>query len=160
MSVSGISSSSFMNLNAASIQNQQQQMQQQFQALAQEFQSGNLSSAQTTALTQNPPQVSGTLATPTSAPTAASSDVPSSTQTAHGHSHHHRHIQSDTDSDQDTSTTPSLGQLGQAIQSGSASTAQQAYGSLSQDLQQVALNSDLINAQSAELQSSGLSLTA
>lgn len=161
MSVSSIFSSSFMNPNISNLQNQQQ-IQQQFQALAQEFQSGNLSPAQTTALQQGNLQSGAT--TPSSGSTTSATD---STNLQSGAFHHpirghhprHAHLSSnDSDSDQ-TTTAPSLGQLGQAVQSGSSSTAQQAYGSLQQDVQQIALNSDLINAQSAALQSSGLSLT-
>lgn len=152
MSVSGISSSNFLNQNIASTQNQQQATQQQFLALAQELQSGNLSQAQTTALQQQ--QLQSTAAS--SAPGSAAAPVNDHVR-AHFH-HHLREQPGDSDSAQNSST-PSFGQLGQPVQSGSASSAQQAYG-LQQDLQQVALNSDLINAQSALLQESGLSLTA
>lgn len=158
MSVSGISSSSFISQNIANIQNQQQQIQKQFQSLAQEFQSGSLSTEQTTAQPQSP-LVTGTLASPGS---SSSSDGPSGAQPgspqSHGHAHHHRHLSVSGDPLSETANT-SLGQLGQPIQAANSSAAQQAYGSVQQDLQQIALNSDLITAQSAALQASSLSVT-
>ncbi len=158
MSVAGVSSTSFMNQNIASCQNQQQQIQKQFRTLALEFQSGNLSTAQTNALPQSP-VAAGTGATPGNSSPAGWSDVHSESQ-AHGHWHHHHGHRVDGDTDSETSNSPSLGQLGQAIQATNSSSAQQAYGSVQQDLQQIALNSDLITAQSAALQASSLSLTA
>ena len=60
---------------------------------------------------------------------------------AHGHHHHHH---SDADSGQSSSQPNSIstlfGQLGQDLQSGNVSAAQQAYSSLQQDFQQFALN--------------------
>jgi len=60
---------------------------------------------------------------------------------AHGHHHHH---QSDGDSGQSSGQQNPIstlfGQLGQDLQSGNLSAAQQAYSSLQQDFQQFALN--------------------
>ncbi len=163
MSVAGVSSTSFMNQNIANCQNQQQQIQKQFQTLAQEFQSGSLSTEQTTAQPQSP-LAAGTVATPGSSMPAGWSDVQSGSQAlGHGHHHHgHHHVDGSTnsESDSDSANSPSLGQLGQAIQATSSSSAQQAYGRVQQDLNQIALNSDPITAQSAALQASSLSLTA
>jgi hypothetical protein len=160
MSVSGISSSSFMSQNIANIQNQQQQIQKQFQSLAQEFQSGSLSAEQTTAQPQSP-LATGTLATPGG---SSSLDGPSGPQSgspqSHGHSHHHhRHFNVNGDPLYEATNTATFGQLGQPIQEANSPAAQQAYG-VQQDLQQIALNSDLITAQSAALQASSLSVTA
>lgn len=163
MSVAGVSSTSFMSQSVANNQNQQQQIQNQFRLLAQQFQTGSLSTEQTNALPQSPLAV-GTVATPGSSTPAGWSDVQSGSQ-AHGHWHHHHghhHVDGGTnsESDSDSANSPSLGQLGQAIQATSSSSAQQAYGTVQQDLNQIALNSDLITAQSAALQASSLSLTA
>jgi len=60
---------------------------------------------------------------------------------AHGHHHHHH---SDADSSQSSGQPNSIstlfGQLGQDLQSGNLSAAQQAYSSIQQDFQQFALN--------------------
>src|SRR6266481_66031 len=60
---------------------------------------------------------------------------------AHGHHHHH---QSDGDSGQSSGQPNPIstlfGQLGQDLQSGNLSAAQQAYSSLQQDFEQFALN--------------------
>jgi hypothetical protein len=180
MSVSGISGTSFMNANAASIQSQQRQIQNQFQSLAEQFQNGSLAAEQTVALPQSPPAtpqgpfVNGTIALPgnsassatgTMATPGGSSTTQSSTRQAHGHSHHRRHlgVEGGPETDSDTPNTAPFGQLGQAVQastsSSAQSSAQQAYGSVEQGLQN-ALNSDLITAQSAALEASSISLTA
>jgi hypothetical protein len=190
MSVSGISSTSFMNANSASIQSRQQQIQNQFQSLAQQYQNGSLAAEQTATLPQSPlatpqgPFINGTIASPGNSSSSAngpSSAGPTGTGTvttpgsssttqpsmrqAHGHSHHRRHLGVDggPENDSDTPNTAPFGQLGQAVQAStsasSQSSAQQAYGSVQQGLQN-ALNSDLITAQSAALQASSISLTA
>ena len=46
MSVAGISSSSFFDYNAESVQSTRQQIEQEFQQLGQNLESGNLSAAQ------------------------------------------------------------------------------------------------------------------
>lgn len=74
------------------------------------------------------------------------------------HRHHHASA-SDTDDDTNSGSSSSFGQLGQPVQATTASTTL-ASGSLQQDLQQVALNSDLLNAQAAFLQDSALSVSA
>lgn len=161
MSVSGISSSSFFNNQSSNVQNQQQ-WQQEFQKLAQELQSGSLASpeAATQATTQTEltalQQASPTTASPTTTPSPAQSSSPSAQQVnvpqgtpkhaIHFHRPHHLQIDAGSDGDQDANP------LGQAAQSGTASTAQQAYSSWQQDLQQVGLNSDLLTAQNADWQ--------
>ena len=94
--------------------------------LAQDLKSGNLTAAQSDfATVQQDLQQGG--------PQAG---------TAHGH--HHRHHQSDGDSGQSSGQPNPIstlfGQLGQDLQSGNLSAAQQAYSSLQQDFQQFALN--------------------
>ena len=155
MSVSSISTSSFTNGNVESIPTRQQPTQQQFLALAQQLQSGNLSPAQTAALQQQQLQTGATSS-------AASSTSGATPRNDHVRAifHHHLRPQPGDNEDSSNTTTPSFGQLGQSIQAATSSTAQRAYGSLTQDLQQVALNSDLLGAQSAALQESALSVSA
>jgi hypothetical protein len=83
----------------------------------------------------------------------------STNSSQHAHRHHHASAGSETDDNSDNVTSSPFGQLGQPVQAATASTTQ-ATGSLQQDLQQVALNSDLLNAQSAFLQDSVLSVSA
>jgi hypothetical protein len=68
-------------------------------------------------------------------------------------------VGSNADSNQ-SAPTPLFGQLSQPVQSAAAPTAQPGYDSLQQALQQIALNSDLLTAQSAALQASALSVSA
>ena len=167
MSVSGISSSSFFNAQSANIQNQQQQQQwqQEFQKLGQELQAGSLSTpqaaVQTTTQTefaalQPASQTAFTSATQSSDPSSQLVNAPQGTP-KHGifrHSPHHLHVDA---GDENSSSTPDSNPLGQPASSGNSATAQQAYSSWQQDLQQVALNSDLLTAQSADWQPVSLS---
>jgi outer membrane protein assembly factor BamD (BamD/ComL family) len=94
--------------------------------LAQDLKSGNLTAAQSDFTTvQQDLQQAGP-------------------QAAAAHGHHHRHHQSDGDSGQSSGQQNPIstlfGQLGQDLQSGNLSAAQQAYSSLQQDFQQFALN--------------------
>lgn len=166
MSVSGISSSSFIQQSIASQQSQAQRA-QEFQSLAKEFQSGSLSSAQAAGQTTQAAQTTALqeLGAPTSAAPSGSSGVPTDStsgqapvQSNHLHWHHRLRLPLENGADNNSGAAPSL--FGQVVQSGNASSAQQAYRSLQHDLQQVALNGDLINAQSAALQSADLSVTA
>ena len=93
--------------------------------LAQDLKSGNLTAAQSDLATvQQDMQQAGQ-------------------QSDAAHGHHHRH-HSDADSGQSSSQPNSIstlfGQLGQDLQSGNVSAAQQVYFSLQQDFQQFALN--------------------
>ena len=151
MTISAISSSALFAPGTPSINSQQAG--QTFQSLAQQLRSSEFGSPQSPALPQ--PGLPG-FGTPT--PTKGTATLSGSTGT-HLHFHHiHAPASDDADSDAPTSTSP-FGELGQALQAGNSSAAQQAYGNLSQDLQQVALNRDLLSAQSAALQSSDLSVT-
>jgi hypothetical protein len=160
MSVSGISSSSFFNTPNANVQNQQQ-WQQEFQKLAQELQSGSPASpvattqatgqTELTALQQASPTATLPTATPSpaqSGPSSTQFNVPQGTPKHAIHLHRPHHLQVDAGSEGDQDSNP----LGQASPSGTVSTAQQAYSSWQQDLQQVALNSDLLTAQNADWQ--------
>jgi hypothetical protein len=165
MSVAGISSSNFLNYQNANVQAQQQQWQQAFQQLGQELQTGNLSplesTAQTTAQTelsalQQPSPASASPAAPIGTPaTPILFNVPQGTPKHGIHERTPHHLVS-ADDNSDNSTQDS-NPLGQTPQAGNSSTAQQAYNSWQQDLQQVALNSDLLTAQSADWQPVSLS---
>jgi outer membrane protein assembly factor BamD (BamD/ComL family) len=94
--------------------------------LAQDLKSGNLTAAQSDfATVQQNLQQAGP-------------------QAGAAHGHHHHHHQSDGDSGQSSGQQNSIstlfGQLGQDLQSGNLSAAQQAYSSLQQAFQQFALN--------------------
>lgn len=171
MSVLGIMSSSLLNLGVQSMQNRMQTARKEFQQLGQDLQSGNLAAAQTdfATLQQMQPQSTSSASTSSSSTqstspitqdfnqlvadlkagntTAAQQDYAKiqqdfqsqGTQTqAHHHHHHHG-------GGSDSSTNSEIGQLfsqlGSALQSGNLSTAQQAYASLQQDIQQYAQNS-------------------
>ena len=96
---------------------------QAFSQLAQDLQAGNLSEAQSdfTAIQQDAQQIAA--------------------QGTHG-GHHHHHVeepsQAPATSGPVSALSQALGQLGQALQSGNLSSAQQAYASLQQDFQQYA----------------------
>jgi len=159
MSLSGISSSNLFNYDNQNVQNKMQQFQQEFQQLGEDLQSGNLSAAQTdfATLQQLSPQSSSTTSTSSSESSnplaqafnqlaqdiqsgnlsAAQQDYSNiqqdfqnqSTQ-AEGHHHHHH-------GGGDSSQISSLfQQLGQALQSGNVSSAQQIFGTLQTDIQQ------------------------
>lgn len=157
MSVSGISTASLYD--TPSVENNFQKAQQEFQQLGQDLQSGNLSAAQSDFATlQNLiPQSSSSTATQSNSPiaqafaqlgkdlqsgnlTAAQQDfttiqqdfqnqatqAQSQTQPTQGHHHHHGGS---------GALSQLFDQLGEAIQSGNLPSAQQAYSSLSQQLQ-------------------------
>jgi hypothetical protein len=154
MSVSSISSSNFLNYNTQSIQSQMQQFRQEFQQLGQDLQSGNLSAAQSdlSALQQLNPQAQ-TSASQSNNPIAQefsqlAKDIQSGNtsaaqqdytqiqqdfQSQAGQAHAHHHHGGGGGSGE---ITQLLDQLGQELQSGNASTAQQTYNTLLQDFQQ------------------------
>ena len=147
MSVSGISSSSFLNAQSANVQNQQQ-WQQEFQKPGQGLQASPAAAISSTPI--------GTPARP------ILFNFPQGTP-AHGiHTRTPHHLRIDAGDDDNNSDTPNSNPLAQTLQSGNASTAQQAYSAWQQDLQQVALNSDLVTAQAAAWQppSASVSLSA
>jgi hypothetical protein len=162
MSISAIASSLFQPSVTQSVQNKFQQVQSEFQQLGQDLQAGNLSQAQQdfATLTQNLPagqqqSTSGPLAQAFNSLaqdlkagnlSAAQKDFTTIQQDAQQGSgqiqHHHHHRASDTQDSSSASGQQSnpisqaLGALGQALQSGSLTSAQQAYATLQQDLQQ------------------------
>ena len=181
MSVAGILSSLSSNLldfNNSSVQNKRQQFQQEFQQLGQDLQSGNLSAAQTdfTTLQQSGPQANSSLSTQSNSPiaqdfkqlgqdlqsgnvSAAQQDYAKiqqdfQNQAAGKHAHHHHHG----GGSGGNAVSQLLQQLGQDLQSGSLTAAQQAYNALQQDFQQFAQSSD--SAQPSTSSSSSVSVTA
>lgn len=94
-------------------------MQQAFAQLAKDLQSGNLSAAQQdfTAIQQ----------------------AMQSASAAHGH-HHHHHSESSSESSSDNPISQLFSQLGQDLQSGNLTAAQQDFTSLQQQFQQNAQN--------------------
>ena len=156
----------------------QNTFQQEFQQLGQDLQAGNLTAAQADMSTlQNSGMLPSTVsATPTSNPiaqdfTQLSSDLKSGSlssaqkdyaalkQEFQTHTIRHsgrHHYQSETSGSDPISQL--MGQLGQSLQSGNLTSAQQAYSSLQQDLQLYASGSD--NAASLAASVSGLSVNA
>jgi outer membrane protein assembly factor BamD (BamD/ComL family) len=159
MSVSGVSTQSAIPYYLQQTQNQQAQMQQDFQQLGQDLQSGNLSAAQSefTSLQQLTQGTSSTSANSTTSNnpisqefaqlsqdlksgnlSAAQSDYSKLQQdfqsegTRAHHTHHGHHLGGGGDS---TDINQLFQQLGQELQSGNLSTAQQTYTTLQQDLQ-------------------------
>jgi len=176
MFISGISSSNYFSSCM------QKQIQQEFQQLGQDLQSGNLSAAQADFVTlqKNVPQSTATSSSQSNNPivqafnqlsqdlqsgnlTAAQQDYSTiqsdmQNQTSQVHHHHHHHH----GGGQENSAAQAFSQLGQALQSGNLSAAQQAYSTLQQDFQQFAQGNGLSTTQSASSQSTsgGVSLTA
>ena len=156
MSVSGVSSSSLFDLlEPASAQSQKQQLQQQIQQLGKDLSAGNLSAAQADFATLQkdaPPATSA--ASSTSNPiaqafqklaqdlqsgnlSAAQQDFSTIQQDSQvqGGGHHHHHGQGSSTAQQNP-IAQLFSELGQALQSGNLSAAQQAYTTLQQDFQQ------------------------
>jgi len=180
MSVSGILSSNLFNYNTQNVQSQMQQFRQEFQQLGQDLQSGNLSAAQAdfATLQQLAPQSSSSASTSSSNPIAQafnqlSQDLQSGNLTAaqqdyttiqqdfqshaavHGHHHHHG------GGGGGSEISELLSELGQALQSGNLSNAQQAYSTLMQDFQQFGQSSGSSSAlTSSQSGSSSFSLSA
>ena len=157
MSVSGILSSSLSSYNVQSMQSQMKQFQQEFQQLGTDLQSGNLTTAQSDyAALQPSSSATQTSSSPNTGSiaqafnqlgtdlqsgnlTAAQQDYSTIQQDAQNQSsqvHHHHHHHGGGGS-QENAISQMFQQLGQDLQSGQLSAAQQAYGSLQQDLQQL-----------------------
>jgi protein subunit release factor A len=188
MSVAGISGSNFFqSYFTPSAQNKFQQIQSQFQQLGQDLQSGNLTQAQAdyATLTQELPSAqqqsaSTTTATSTNgiaqefqtlgqdlqagnltAAQQAFATIQQDTQQAlaSGQTHHHHHAAGSGQQNAGNTLAQAFGALGQALQSGNLSTAQQAYASLEQDLQQYFSSSSATSA-SLSASSGSVSLNA
>jgi outer membrane protein assembly factor BamD (BamD/ComL family) len=185
MSVAGILSSSLSTYNSQTVQSKMQQFQQEFQQLGQDLKSGNLSAAQSdfATLQQSGPQANSTASAQSTDPivqafnqlstdlksgntTAAQQDYATiqkdfqnqGTQSQGAHSHHHHHGGGGS---QENAISQMFQQLGQDLQSGQLSAAQQAYGSLQQDLQQFAAGNGLaVQGTTSSSGSSSVSLNA
>ncbi len=185
MSIAGILASSFMSPFTSSVQSNRQQFTQEFQQLGQDLQSGNLSAAQSdfSSLQQLVPS-SPSSSTQSSNPisqefsqlssdlqagnlTAAQQDYATiqqdfQSQGSQMHHHHHHHHGGGS-----SGTTNPLSQLmselGQSLQSGNLTAAQQAYAALQQDFSQFAQNGAIAaesSSQSTAATSSGVSVNA
>ena len=141
--ISPVSGNNYVKENLSSTRSQQQN----FSSLIQQAQSGQISAQTTSAV-----QLQG------GQPAQHILDVGKLSH--HAHWNHRMHIPFQTDADSGSTSSSTLAQLGRPVQATTASTAQLAYGNLQQDLQQVALNSDLLKAQASFLQDSALSVSA
>ncbi|MGA8493617.1 MAG: hypothetical protein WB711_24560 [Terriglobales bacterium] len=162
MSVSGISSSSLFDLlESASAQNPKQQVQQEIQQLGKDLSAGNLSAAQAdfATLQKNDPQASTATSSTSNNPIAQAfqqlaqdlqsgnlsgaqqdfSTLQQDLQSQGSGHHHHSHAQ-DSNSAQQNPIAQLFTELGQALQSGNLSAAQQAYTTLQQDFQSASGN--------------------
>src|SRR3984957_10257760 len=155
MSAVGISSTSFFDYSRQNIQTKMQQAQQEFQQLGQDLQSGNISAAQTdmAALQKLQPQSNpiaqeftqlsqdlqaGNISNAQQDYAKIQQDFQSqSTSTALTQTHAHHHHGGGSGSSE---MSQLLAQLGQDLQSGNLSTAQQTYSTLAQDFPQIAQN--------------------
>jgi hypothetical protein len=170
MSVSGISSSSLFDYNTQSVQNKMQQFQKEFQQLGQDLQSGNMSAAQSdfATLQQYAPQTSSTSSSQSNSPIAQefsqlAKDIQSGNTSAaqqdystiqqdmqsHAAEGHHHHHSSGGGGEGQSAVSQLMTQLGQALQSGNLSSAQQAYSTLQQEFQQFTQNSSVTTPSSS-----------
>jgi len=161
MSITGISSSSWLNSNSQTVQNNFQQLRNDFAQLGQDLQSGNVSSAQQdfTSMQQlvlqsgassssqsvSINQIFNQLAQDLKAGnvSAAQQDytkIQQDFQSQAGRVHHHPHHLSGDGSSQ---ISQLLNQLGQDLQAGNLANAQQVYATLQQDLPQFATSNSV-----------------
>jgi outer membrane protein assembly factor BamD (BamD/ComL family) len=180
MLLSGVASSSFQ-FNPQSVQTQVQQVQQEFQQLGQDLQSGNLSAAQSDFASLTSSQQSTFLQPPSGSPIAQSlkqlsQDLQAGnlsgaqadykaiqqdfqSQSLQGHFHHHHHSEESSRNGQSNPLSQLFQQLGQSLQSGNLSAAQQAYSTLAQDLPQFGQSGATLGATPQPV-SNGVSVTA
>lgn len=173
MSVSGILSSAVFGIGAHLFQNRMQKVQTEFQQLGKDLQSGNLTAAQAdfATLQQLRPQTSSASSSSTNPIaqdfTQLAADLKAGNTTAAQQDyakiqkdmqpqpptlrHHHHHSGNGSDAVSQLFT-----QIGQALQSGNLSEAQQAYASMQQQFQQYAQVNALLTGSSA----SGISVSA
>jgi outer membrane protein assembly factor BamD (BamD/ComL family) len=171
MSIAGILSSSLFSSNSQAVNSPQQQFQQEFQKLGQALQSGNLSAAQAdfATLQQNSPSASTTASTSSSNPIAQAfsqlakdlqsgnlsaaqqdfstiqQDTQNQSTQASSHHHHHHHGGGAGGGEQ-TNIAQEFAQLGQDLQAGNVSAAQQAYSAVQQSFAAFGANSASITA--------------
>ena len=157
MSVSGVSSSSALSQSLQSWQVKAQKIQSEFQQLGQDLQAGNITQAQSdfSSLSQN---FSGSVQSNSSVSqafsalgTALQSGNLAAAQKAYstlqqdvqqtGQSHHHHHHAGGSSENTNSSPGSALGQLlsslASSLQAGNLSSAQTAYSTLAQGLQQL-----------------------
>ncbi|MFZ0705550.1 MAG: hypothetical protein WAM71_08105 [Candidatus Korobacteraceae bacterium] len=157
MSIASIASSTLLHYTGQTMQSNRQKFQQSMQQLGQDIQSGNLSAAQSdfATLQQMAPQVGSTTSSQSNSSvaqefnqlgtdlqagntTAAQQDYTQIQQqvsaTASGSVHHHHH-HGGGGGGGGNDLSQMLQQLGQQLQAGSLSGAQQAYTALQQQLQ-------------------------
>jgi outer membrane protein assembly factor BamD (BamD/ComL family) len=175
MSVSAISSSSFFDYNAQSVQNNRQQFMQEFQQLGQDLQSGNLSAAQTDFASLQQLGPSANSSAQSNSPVAqafnqlsqdlqagnvsgAQQDYATIQQDLQNHAAHHGHHRGG--EGEGSQITQLLNQLGQALQQGNLSNAQQAYNSLLQDFEQFSQSNGLSAQQTSQSNPNSVSLNA
>jgi outer membrane protein assembly factor BamD (BamD/ComL family) len=166
MSIAGILSSSLFSSNSQAVTSPQQQFRQEFQQLGQALQTGNLSAAQAdfATLQQNSPSASAT--TSSSNPiaqafsqlgkdlqsgnlSAAQQDFSTiqqdtqnqSTQASSHHHHHHHGGGGGAGGGEQTNIAQEFAQLGQDLQAGNVSAAQQAYSAVQQSFAAFGANS-------------------
>jgi hypothetical protein len=183
VSVAGISPSSLYQFyNSQAAQTMFQKTQSEFQQLGKDLQAGNLTQAQQdfAALTQNAPagqqsspvaQALNTLGKDLQAGNlpAAQQDFATVQQdvqqaASQVHHHHHRHgggapsANSTSGQQSSNAITQDLSTLGQALQSGNTTAAQQAYATLQADFQQAGLTSFFGSSGNSGSQSIGATL--
>jgi len=162
MSVSGISSSTLFDLlGTESAQSQKQQLQKEIQQLGKDLAAGNLSAAQAdfATLQKDAPQPTSTSNNPIAQAfqklaqdlqsgnlSGAQQDFSTIQQDVQaqvsGH-HHHGHGQNSSGAQQNP-VAQLFSELGQALQAGNLSAAQQAYTALQQDFQSASSGSTTI----------------
>jgi hypothetical protein len=179
MSVASIAAS--LLFNPQSLQNSAQQFRSEFQQLGQDLQSGNLTAAQSDFSTLMSGQTSSASWLQSNSPIAQElnqlsqdlqagnlsaaqqdystiqQDMQSAVQGHHGHHHHHGGGASSSSNDQN-SISQLFAQLGQELQAGDLSTAQQTYATMQQEFQQFSQNG--VFATQSTSGGTGLSLTA
>jgi outer membrane protein assembly factor BamD (BamD/ComL family) len=178
MSIAGITSNLPFDYGSQTIQSKMRQFQQEFEQLGQDLQSGNLSAAQSdfATLQQYAPETNSSSASQSSSPiaqdfsqlsqdlksgnlSAAQSDFSTLQQdfqnaSATGHHHHHG------SGGGSSAISQLIQQLGQALQSGSLTSAQQAYSTLQQEFQQFMLTSGGTSSSATQSVTGSVSTTA
>jgi hypothetical protein len=162
MSASGISSSNLFDLlDSVNAQSQKQQLQQEIQQLGKDLSAGNLSAAQSdfATLQKDAPAATSSTSSQSSNPIAQAfqqlakdlqsgnvsaaqqdfSTIQQDVQAQGGGHHHHSHPQESSGAQQNP-LAELFSELGQALQSGNLSAAQQAYTTLQQDFQSGSAN--------------------
>lgn len=162
MSIAGILSSSLFSSNSQPVTSPQQQFQKAFQQLGQALQSGNLPAAQSdfATLQQNSPAATATASATTPVAqsfsqlskdlqsgnlSAAQQDFSKIEQDVQGqgqaHHHHHHGGGGGSSSSQQSTLAQELALLGQDLQAGNVSAAQQAYSAVQQSFAAFGTNS-------------------